>query len=297
MAAAQLAPYGSWKSPITADVVARGEIGLEQVKIDGNDVYWIERRARDGGRKVVVRYSPDGTIVDVTPSPFNARTRVHEYGGGDFAVFAGTVVFANFADQRLYIQRAGGEPKSLTPAGELRYADLVIQPSSNQLFCVREDHRVSGQVINTLVSIDFEQENSGRVLVSGNDFYSSPRLSPDGSRLAWLTWNHPAMPWDGTELWVGELSPDGSVNQARSVAGGPAESIFQPEWSPGGTLYFTSDRTGWWNLYRWEQNRVEALCPMEAEFGQPQWIFGGSLYSFDSESKIICSYSKGGRSY
>jgi hypothetical protein len=148
-----------------------------------------------------------------------------------------------------------------------------------------------------LVSIDFEQENPARVLVSGNDFYSSPRLSPDGSRIAWLTWNHPAMPWDGSELWVGELSPDGSVNQARAIAGGPAESIVQPEWSPNGTLYFISDRTGWWNLYRWEENRVEAVCPMEAEFGQPQWVFGGSLYSFDSESKIICSYSKSGRSY
>ncbi len=297
MAAAQLANYGSWKSPIAADLVARGEVGLEQVKIDGNDVYWIERRARDGGRKVVVRYSSDGTIVDVTPSPFNARTRVHEYGGGDFAVLAETVVFANFADQRLYLQRAGSELKSLTPAGELRYADGVIHPNGNRLFCVREDHSVPGQTVNTLVSIELDQENSGRVLVSGNDFYSSPRLSPDGSRLAWLTWNHPAMPWDGTELWVGELSPDGSVNQARAIAGGPAESIFQPEWSPGGTLYFTSDRTGWWNLYRWTKNRVEAVCPMEAEFGQPQWVFGGSLYAFDSESKIICSYSKSGRSY
>jgi dipeptidyl aminopeptidase/acylaminoacyl peptidase len=297
MAAAQLAPYGSWKSLITADLVARGEVGLEQVKIDSDDVYWMERRPQEGGRKVVVRHSPDGTIVDVTPLPFNARTRVHEYGGGDFAVLAEMVVFTNFADQRLYLKRPGGEPASLTPAGELRYADLVIHPSSSQLFCVREDHSVAGQAMNTLVAIELDRENSARVLVSGNDFYSSPRLSPDGSRLAWLTWNHPAMPWDGTELWVGELSPHGSVNQARQVAGGPDESIFQPEWSPGGTLYFTSDRTGWWNLYRWKENRVEAVCPMEAEFGQPQWTFGGSLYAFESESKIICSYSKGGRSY
>ena len=297
MAAAQLAPFGSWKSPVTADLVARGEVGLEQVKIDGDDLYWIERRAQEGGRKVVVRHSADGTIVDVTPLPFNARTRVHEYGGGDFAVLGGTIVFANFADQRLYIQTAGGEPKALTPAGELRYADLVIGPGCNQLFCVREDHSVPGQVINTLVRIELDQENPGRVLVSGNDFYSSPRLSPDNSRLAWLTWNHPAMPWDGTELWVAEFSPDGSLNQPRQVAGGQAESIFQPEWSAGGTLYFTSDRTGWWNLYRCNENRVEAVCPMEAEFGQPQWTFGGALYAFDSESKIICSYSKGGRSY
>ncbi|HUD00038.1 MAG TPA: hypothetical protein VMR88_16220, partial [Candidatus Polarisedimenticolaceae bacterium] len=222
MAAAQLAPYGSWKSLITADLVARGEVGLEQVKIDSDDVYWIERRPQEGGRKVVVRHSPDGTIVDVTPLPFNARTRVHEYGGGDFAVLAGMVVFTNFADQRLYLKRPGGEPESLTPAGELRYADIVIHPSSSQLFCVREDHSVAGQAINTLVAIELERENSARVLVSGNDFYSSPRLSPDGSRLAWLTWNHPAMPWDGTELWVGELTPGGSVNQARLVAGGPA---------------------------------------------------------------------------
>jgi dipeptidyl aminopeptidase/acylaminoacyl peptidase len=295
--AAQIAPYGSWKSAITADLVAGGEVGLEQVRLDGDDIYWIERRPQEGGRKVVVRYSPDGSVTDVTPSPFNARTRVHEYGGGDFAVLNGSTVFANFADQRLYLQRAGGEPRPLTAAGELRYADGVIHPHGNLLFCVREDHSAPGEAINTLVSIDLDQDNSQRVLVSGNDFYSSPRLSPDGSRLAWLAWNHPAMPWDGTELWVGELSRDRSMTQGRLVAGGIDESIVHPEWSPGGTLYFTSDRTGWWNLYRWQDNRIEAVCPMDAEFGEPQWTFGGSLYGFESESKIICTYSKNGCSY
>jgi dipeptidyl aminopeptidase/acylaminoacyl peptidase len=297
MAAAQTAPYGSWKSPITAELVAGGEVGLEQVRLDGDDVYWIERRPQEGGRKVVVRHSPGGAIVDVTPSRFNARTRVHEYGGGDFAVLNGTIVFANFDDQRLYLQKTGGEPQSLTPAGELRYADGVFHPSGDLLLCVREDHSAPGEAINTLVSIELDHENSGTVLVCGNDFYSSPRISPDGSRLAWLTWNHPAMPWDSTELWVGELNGDGSVSQARAVAGGIDESIFQPEWSPGGTLYFISDRTGWWNLYRWQDNRVEAVCPMDAEFGEPQWTFGVSLYGFDSKSKIICGYSKDGRSY
>ena len=297
MAGTKVAAYGSWKSPITAELVAGGEVGLEQVRLDGEDVYWIERRPQEGGRKVVVRYSPEGAVTDVTPSPFNARTRVHEYGGGDFAVLNGSIVFANFADQRLYVQRAGGEPIPLTAAGELRYADGVIHPNGNLLFCVREDHSAPGEAINTLVSIDLDQENCQQVLVSGNDFYSSPRLSPDGSRLAWLAWNHPAMPWDGTELWVGELNRDGSVTQARLVAGGIDESIFQPEWSPGGTLYFISDRTGWWNLYRCQDNRVEAVCPMDAEFGEPQWTLGGSLYGFDSQSKIICTYSKDGRSY
>ena len=211
MAYPNVAPYGSWKSPITADVVAAGEVGLEQVRLDGDDVYWIERRSQEGGRKVIVRRSPDGQVADITPVGFNARTRVHEYGGGDYAVSNGTIIFSNFADQRLYVQQPGSEPKPLTPAADMRYADGVIDRRRNLFFCVREDHTGHGEAINTLVSIDVKAENPGKILVSGNDFYSSPRLSPDGSRLAWLTWNHPNMPWDGTELWVGKLTGDGSI--------------------------------------------------------------------------------------
>ena len=228
---------------------------------------------------------------------FNARTRVHEYGGGDYAVSDGTIVFANFADQRLYVQRPGSEPKPLTPAAELRYADGVIDRGRNLLFCVREDHTGHGEAINTLVSIDLQAEDPGKILVSGNDFYSSPRISPDGSRLAWLTWNHPNMPWDGTELWLGKLTGDGSIDEAVRVAGGINESIFQPEWSPEGSLYFVSDRSGWWNIYRWQDEKVEPLCPMDAEFGQPQWVFASALYGFASERRIVCSYTKNGRDY
>ena len=292
-----VAPYGSWKSPITADVVAGGEVGLEQVRLDGDDVYWIERRSQEGGRKVIIRRSPDGRVTDVTPPPLNARTRVHEYGGGDYAVSDGTIVFANFTDQRLYVQRVGSPPRPLTPAASLRYADGQIDRRRNLLFCVCEDHTGHGEAINTLVSIDLQGGGAGNVLVSGNDFYSSPRLSPDGSQLAWLTWNHPNMPWDGTELWVGKLNEDKSISDRVRIVGGISESVVQPEWSPEGTLYFVSDRTGWWNLYRCRGRKVEPICPMDAEFGEPQWVFGNALYGFDSESRIICSYAKDGKWY
>ena len=290
-------PYGSWKSPITAELVAGGEIGLEQVRVDGDDIYWIERRVQEGGRKVIVHRSPDGRMTDMTPAGFNARTRVHEYGGGDYAVSDGTVIFSNFADQRLYIQKLGSEPKPLTPQSARRYADGQIDRRRNLHLCVGEDHTADGEPVNTLVRIHFAGGDAGKIVASGKDFYSSPRLSPNGSRLAWLSWNHPNMPWDGTELWVGRLTNEGSVVEKQKVAGGVDESIFQPEWSPDGILYFVSDRTGWWNIYRWHQNKIEALCPIDIEFGQPQWVLGASLYGFVSERQIVCSYSKDGRNH
>ena len=267
------------------------------MKLDGGDVYWIERRSQEGGRKVIVRRFIDGEMMDVTPAPFNSRNRVHEYGGGDYAVSDGRIVFSNFADQRLYVQRAGSQPWPLTPAADMRYADGQIDRWRNLFFCVREDHTGHREAINTLVSIDLKAENAGKTLVSGNDFYSSPRLSPDGSRLTWLTWSHPNMPWDGTELWVGKLNEGGSINEAVRVAGAVNESIFQPEWSADGTLYFVSDRTGWWNICRWRDNKIEPLWPMDAEFGQPQWVFASALYGFASERRIVCSYTKNGRDY
>ncbi|MGH8524265.1 MAG: TolB family protein, partial [Gammaproteobacteria bacterium] len=296
MAYPNVAPYGSWKSPITADVVAAGEVGLEQVRLDGVDVYWVERRSQEGGRKVIVRRSPDRRLTDITPVGFNARTRVHEYGGGDYAVSDGTIIFSNFTDQRLYVQRPGLEPWPLTSASDLRYADGVIDRRRDLFFCVREDHTGHGEAINTLTSIDLKAENTGKMLVSGNDFYSSPRLSPDGSRLAWLTWSHPNMPWDGTELWVADLAADGSASNARQVAGGPQESIFQPAWSPEGLLHFISDRTGWWNLYRWREDDgdAEALAPSEAEFGRPQWGFRMSTYGFVAPGTIVCTFTARG---
>jgi dipeptidyl aminopeptidase/acylaminoacyl peptidase len=291
-----IAPYGSWKSPITADLIARGAVRLMQVVLDGEDIYWLESRPAEGGRYVIVKRSSDGTVSDVTPAPFYARTTVHEYGGGDFAVSHGTVYFSNFKDQRLYVQKPGAAPQPITPERAFRYADAVIDSHRQRLICVREDHTVSGrEPVNTIVSVRLDGDpDGGTVLVSGNDFYASPRLSPDGTRLAWLTWNHPNMPWDGTELWVAEIAQDGSLTNAQKIAGGPAESIFQPEWSPDSALYFVSDRTGWWNLYRWRDGHVEALTNLEAEFGQPQWVFGMSTYAFVSEREVVCAYTQRG---
>lgn len=291
-------PYGSWRSPITSDLIVAESIGLGEVRLDGHDVYWSEMRPSEGGRNVVVRRTPDGRTADVTPQPFNVRTRVHEYGGGAFAVSDGVVYFSNFADQRLYRQEPRGQPQPLTPEAELRYADGVIDRGRGRIFCVREDHTVAGnEAVNTIVGLDLEHGGPGDVLVSGDDFYSSPRLAPDGSRLAWLAWCHPNMPWDGTELWVAEVKADGFLGEAGLVAGGTDESIFQPEWSFDGVLHFISDRTGWWNLYRWRDGRAEALQRMEAEFGVPQWGLGPSTYGFASPNRIICSYNRDGTSH
>jgi len=289
------AAYGSWKSPITSDLIVSRTIGFDQTAVDGEDVYWTEMRPAEGGRYVVVRRTRDGRAEDVTPAPFNARTLVHEYGGGAFAVDRGTVYFSNYADQRLYRQVPGAPPEAITPAGAWRYADGVVDPRRGRIVCVREDHTdPSHEAVNALVSVDLRAPDGGRVLASGNDFYSSPRLSPDGARLAWLQWRHPNMPWDGTEVWVAELGQDGALHRAARVAGGEAESIFQPEWSPAGVLHFVSDRTGWWNLYRWQAGRVEPLCEMEAEFGAPQWVFGMSTYAFESPERVVCAVRRQG---
>lgn len=295
----KVAPYGSWESPITSELIVTATVGLGQCAIDGPEVYWVELRPAEGGRNCVVRRGPDGTISDAIPAGFNARTRVHEYGGGDFAARAGVVYFSNFADQRVYRAAEGREPVPLTPAGGYRYADFHLDPGRNLIYCVREDHTDEArEAVNSIVSVRVGgDEEGGRVLASGRDFYSSPRLSPDGARLAWLCWNHPNMPWDGTELWVGELDGEGAVTSSAKVAGGPDESIFQPEWSPEGLLHFCSDRTGWWNLYRVGRGgEVEPLCPRAAEFGQPQWLFGMSLYAFASAERIVAAYVERGLS-
>ena len=289
------APYGSWKSPITSDLIVSETIEFGQIALDGDDVYWAETRPSEGGRSVVVHRTPDGRILDATPPDFNVRTLVHEYGGGAFAVGDGTVYFSNYDDQRLYRQRPGRRPHPLTPLATMRYADGDVDQLRGRMVCVREDHSTAAsEAVTTVVSIDLKAGGVGEVLASGNDFYSSPRMSPDGSRLAWVAWDHPNMPWDGTELWIAELDAGGTVTESRLVAGGDDESVLEPRWSPEGELYFVSDRTGWWNLYRGRGGEAEPVCPLDVEFAVTPWRFGASTYAFESAGRIVCAYNRQG---
>jgi dipeptidyl aminopeptidase/acylaminoacyl peptidase len=300
MTSTSTAPFGAWPSPISAEMVAAGATPLSSVVLDGADIYWLAGRAAEAGRSAMMRRSPGAPAREVTPMPFNVRSRVHEYGGGAFAVAGGLVVFSHHADNRLYRVAAGGASEAFTSAGRQRFADFVFDSARSRLIAVREQHPEDegshAQPVNTICAVGFD--GGERVLVMGNDFYSSPRLSPDGRRLAWLSWDHPRMPWQGTELWVAEVQDDGRLGTPARVAGGPEESVCQPEWSPAGVLHFVSDRSGWWNLYCLREaagaSAVEALCPMAAEFATPHWTFGNSLYGFGASGEIVCSYIEQG---
>ncbi len=292
-------PYGSWKSPIEASLLASTGVSLSHVRVAGDNLYWIEGRPREAGRCVIVRRRSDGEIEDLLPEEFNSRTRVHEYGGASLLVHDGDIFFSHFSDQRLYRMSPGKPPVAITPEparpAALRYADCSGIPDRDVLFCVRESHAPDGEPVNEIVCLPRDGSRSPQVVVSGADFYSGPRVSPDGKRLAWLSWNHPNMPWDSTELRVADLARDGSITNPRCVAGdGSPESIFQPEWSPDGTLHFVSDRSGWWNLYAEVDGEIRPLAPMDAEFGAAQWVFGMSRYVFLSGGRIACIYSQGG---
>jgi len=300
-------PYGSWKSPITTGLITAQTISLGQVALDGPDIYWLEGRPLEDGRYALVRFTPGGIPSDCLPPEFNVRTRVHEYGGGAYAVFDQVIYFVNFKDQHLYRQDPLAEAASsrhrlhqrqealmcLTPTDGFRYADFALDRERRCLVCIREDHTAPGEAVNTIVAIPLDAPNDGTVLIAGHTFFSNPRLSPDGFRLAWLCWDHPNMPWDGCELWVAQVLPDGSLGNRERVAGAPGESIFQPEWSQEGVLHFISDRTGWWNLYRLLDG-VQPLCPMPAEFGVPQWVFNLRTYDFLNAHQLLCTYTQDG---
>ncbi len=295
----EVAPYGSWSSPIEAATVARAgrRLGAAAIAADGA-VWWAEGRPDEGGRTVLMRRAPGGEPEVVTPAGTNVRTRVHEYGGGAWCLAgAEVVVFADFADQRLYRQRLGEEPAAITPEppspGALRYADMRPTPDGDGIVCVRE-RDTGGEPVNEIVLLQLSGEGEPQVLAGGRDFYSFPRVSADGEWLAWTCWDHPNMPWDGTELWIAPLADSG---EERLVAGGAEESVFQPEWGPDGRLYFASDRDGWWNLYRARQPGAELsgeegalvqLTEEEADFAHPQWLFGGATYAFLGSGAIVC---------
>jgi dipeptidyl aminopeptidase/acylaminoacyl peptidase len=296
------APYGSWASPISLDLVSSAGVSLGEPFTDGDAVLWLEGRPLEGGRQALCRRVPGGEPHDVVAPELNVRTRVHEYGGGAYVARHGTVIFSNFADQRLYRQDPAdlAPPRPITPEPpepcSLRYADARLDPQATWIVCVRETHE-QHKVVNELVVLPSDGSAAPRVLAAGRDFYANPRLDPSGRHLAWLEWDHPRMPWDGTELKVACFDPESGrlASEPEPVAGGPEESIFQPDWSPDGRLHFVSDSSGWWNLYRvgLEGGGVEALAPMDAELGGPQWVFGLSTYTFLPDGRIACLYGRG----
>ena len=300
------APYGSWKSPITSDLIAAQSISLSEPRLGDEQVYWLEGRPQELGRHVVVWASPlGGHGTDATPKPYNARTRVHEYGGASWTVVEGNIYFSNFTDGRLYwLRNSTSQPEPLTPEPAVRerqwrFADGVIDGLRQRWIGVREDHTAGGEPLNTIVAVDLRQPSreAGRVLVGGRDFLASPRLSPDRRSLIWLAWDHPNMPWNGTTLYLSGLDEAGNVTEPLSIAGSVSESVFQPEWSPDGKgIFFASDRSNWWNLYRFDlaSRTSEPLAPMAAEFGALLWRLGASTYACAGPDRIVCAYSVGG---
>jgi dipeptidyl aminopeptidase/acylaminoacyl peptidase len=290
-------PYGLWPSPIDGEQVASQATAYDAVHASVGAVYWLETRPSEDGRAVVVRWTDDVGAADAVPAGFDVGSRVHEYGGGAYLP-AGRALFAcNQGDQRLYRIDGQRDPVPITPEppapASLRYADLRLVASGPLLVCVQERHE-GGEVVNELVALPVDGSAEPWVVASGHDFYAAPRPSPDGRRLAWLTWDRPCMPWDGADLWVADLGPDGRLGPARHVAGGPQESVVQPEWSPEGVLHFVSDRSGWWNLYRERHGQVESLLPMAAEFADAPWEFDYSSYAFVGDGRIACRYRQKG---
>jgi len=322
------APYGTWRSPISPEDLVAGSVGLSDVWVDDDgQICWAEGRPTEGGRQVVVREgvakgSGPPPATDLIPPGFNARTSVHEYGGAAWRIRGHCLFFSNFADQRVYSVEFGGgspsEPTAITqepshPRGD-RFADFEPTKNGRFLICVREHH--SGEpgdgpdgmveAVNDLVAICVPSRGEGptdpQVLASGHDFYAAPRLSPDGRRLSWMTWDHPNMPWDGAELWVADLELAGasglSLRNEVRVAGGASEAPTQARWLPDGSLVFASDRSNWWNLYRWDgSGDGEPLCEMDAEFAGPQWGFGGSSYCVLPEGKLAVTWGERGSSH
>ena len=289
----QVAAFGSWKSPITSDLIVSQTIGIGSIALDRQNIFWLEKRPQEQGRNLIVGYFPERGIEDITPKPYSVRTKIHEYGGGAFTIEENTIYFSNYADGRIYQQVVGTKPYPLTNKAKRRYGDMIVDRFRNRLICVCEDRTHSDvEPQNSIIAIDLDNSKI-QTLVEGNDFYSSPRLSPDGRYLAWISWNHPDMPWDSTYLWLAELKE--AVSEPLLVAGGEAESVCEPKWSSDGRLYFSSDRNDWWNIYRRNlDGSVEIVHEMAAEFAYPHWVFGLSTYALIGSERAVCAYSQRG---
>lgn len=298
------APFGTWTSPLSATDLARSSIALNYVQVIEGVPYWVESRPAEGGRNVLVTAAANGGVRELTPSGYSVRTRVHEYGGTPYAMRGDILYFSNFSDQRVYVQKGSGKPAPLTPEG-YRYADYELDSTGSWLFCVREDHTAAGEPRNSIVALGTTAGDAGTLLFGESDFVAYPRLSPDGRRLAWIAWNHPDMPWDTTTLFVADVhvpvsradaaATGVSLSNITAITSGSAESVLEPRWDVDGTLYFVSDRSNWWNLYRYADNEVTAVQAMEAEIGGPLWTLGQSSYVLTGDGRAIVRYTVAAR--
>ena len=284
-------PYGTWPSPITPDAIVAETIRLSSVSLDAGRIGWLESRPGEGGRNVLVRGNGAGGYDDITPPPFNVRSRVHEYGGGAYAASGDRVWFSSFEDGRVYVQTGTAVP--LTAEGPVRFADLTVDPGRRRLLAVRETHGDGAPPVNDLVAISID-DGSVRVLASGHDFFAAPAPSPDARQLAWLAWDQPDMPWDAAALWLAELDRDGVPGAPVRIAGGSECSAFQPAWAPDGALWFVTDPDGWWNLYRWRDGALRCMFRAECEFGKPLWQLGTTTFGFDASGAVVCTWRSGG---
>ena len=301
------APYGGWASPIAAAELAKAAVGTSDVRVFDGRVYWRESRPDEGGRQVLRTFGADGQPTTLTPEGFSVRTRVQEYGGSSYWVLGERIVFANFVDQRLYLQQGEAAPVPITPA-KYQYSDCVIDAARGALVCVREDHteatkQANGEERNEIVRVAVPTAEAlaahdaastgaaGTVLFTGTDFVAYPRLSADGAKLAFIAWNHPDMPWDRTTLHVANVAADGTVGEPQRVAGGDT-AVLEPQWAADGTLYFIDETSGWWNLYAWDGSATRAVAPMEREFGGALWSLGMQSYVLAGNGKAYVRTSR-----
>ena len=288
--------YGSWPSPISAASVVKGSRGLGALQFDGDYLYWLESRPEEGGRNTIMRWTHAGEPEELLAAPWNARTRVQEYGGGSLLVADGTIWFANLQDQRLYRMEPGKTPEAITPEAELRFAGCALDRSRARLLCVREDHRHDGEPQNTLVAVPIEGVSEGEVLFSGSDFVSAPSLSPDGARIAFTSWQHPNMPWDNTTLWSAGFDEQGNLQGLVAHNPETQESVINPRWGRDGRLYAISDRDNWWSIYRVEAETFSSVPSgiERAEIGGPGWAIGSDYYHLLDDGRILARVMKGG---
>jgi dipeptidyl aminopeptidase/acylaminoacyl peptidase len=290
------APFGAWISPVTTDLMTAATIGLGGLTVDGDTLYWLEGRPGEGGRTVLCRRGPDGKIADLTPMPVNVGSRVHEYGGGAFGVERGVVVYSERKDGSVWLLEPGAPARKIATPEGCRYADFEFDSTRRRVLAVREDHRERPPTDPeaAIVALPLDDGGVETVLVRGPDFLSSPRLSPDGQKLAWIAWDHPDMPWDRTRLHCAGVAAGGALDAPELIAGREPEAIVQPGWSAQNILHFSSDRTGWWNLYAHEHGRDVALWPVEAETGGPHWVFRQRFYAFLPDGRIVASVVRHG---